>query len=140
MLLVATLRELHEEHPMKSISMNGQMITKRSDALGEQRYIDEYDYDWPIGTLQLSRKVKLTPELLKALQELPRYITGMMLASCFRTSLAIDDFNEKHSTPLTWENYIPWEKNKEQYQREAEEEEEEEYYAHLAYESGLGFP
>lgn len=134
---IDALRELHEEHPMESISMNGQLIAKRSDAFGEQRYIDEYDYDWPIGTMQLCRGVILTPELLDAIQNLPRYITGMMLASCFRTSLATADFHNAHSTPLTWKSYFPWEKNAKRYQQE---QEEEEMWACHAYESGLGGP
>ena len=113
---IKALRNLHEQHPMESIRMNGKMIAYRTDALGNQGFEDENEFLWKIGTLQLCRKVVLTHGLLYHLRKLPIHIAGLKLAMVFETRLGQSESGQ-YVSPFTWVEYIPWEKNKDEDQR-----------------------
>ena len=107
---IDALRSLHQAHPMEYIALDGKKIAYRTNSYKDDVYDDADDFSWQVGTLMLYRSVVLTEKLLVDLLELPHYITGSMIAGCFRTPLAIADFKAAFSTPFTWVEHCPWAK------------------------------
>jgi hypothetical protein len=95
------LSSIHSTNPMEYIQLNGKKIAYRTDAFGDNHYIDYMDYEWRIGTLQLCRDVVITPELLENLT----------------------DFIYKDNSPFEYKSYYPWKK----YDAQAERLEQEYY-------------